>query len=563
MSDILVRCRHCGILKSPRDICVCRLGEPPKPAPKPIVRVGLGIPLGPPVRTGGFFSRRSLTAVISGLPSSVRYGLAGLGLMAAALLALALTGTQSHPTDEPGAHAAPAVTVSVQLPAPSFGRTSAPAFVPVRTANGSTAEVVWASEETPEGAVRVARTSSPSRTLPSRRKIMPPALNVNPGPGSDAPVFLDGSAPSATSAGDRPRTARAGSGAARGRTSKAGKPKEDKPTTSDEKPAAQATFTDLGTLGGEESVAYDLNEKGQVVGKSQTASGEWHAFLWEDGTMQDLGSLGGESCACAINEKGEVAGYSYVKGSRGPCRAVRWSAAGEMTTLGWLKEWVEHRGGAITESGMVFGWAAGEDGSQSAALMWAKEKPAQLASTSGSAAYDANLKGTIVGYEGFDGRRTAVTWRIGAKAKALPGLGEGWSEARAVNADGHVVGFRQPTGGRACAFLSRGDKLEVLKNLDGYTMSVAQGINDSDQVVGYVWKGKGNDRKERAFIWRDDSMTDLNTLISGDAVIEKARRINNSGQIAVAALIGGQAHACLIELDRKKRDTIPISRPEP
>jgi probable HAF family extracellular repeat protein len=79
-------------------------------------------------------------------------------------------------------------------------------------------------------------------------------------------------------------------------------------------------------------------------------------------------------------------------------------------------------------------------------------------------------------------------------------------------------------------------------------MSVAQGINDSDQVVGYVWKGKDNDRTERAFVWRDRSMTDLNSLVSGGAVIQKARRINNHGQIAAAALIGGNAHACLIEL---------------
>jgi len=50
------------------------------------------------------------------------------------------------------------------------------------------------------------------------------------------------------------------------------------------------TITDLGTLGGSFSEAHDVNERGQVVGESTTASGEFHAFLWEKGTMIDLGT---------------------------------------------------------------------------------------------------------------------------------------------------------------------------------------------------------------------------------------------------------------------------------
>ena len=548
MSDILVRCRHCGALKSPRDICVCRLGEPPQPTAKPIVRVGLGIPLGPPTQEGWLFGGRSLGAVVSGLPSSVRYGLAGLGLMAAALLALALTGTRGAATDEGPPQPAPTTVVTVTVPTPSSGRRSVPEYVPIQLASGATAQVVWISDEAPQTAVAPA--SPLSRPQVSAAPARPGTQNLSVGPSPDTPIFLDGSTPPGKpTPGSHANATPSQPKAARGKTPKSGKPGSRKPGTEDGKPSAEATFTDLGTLGGNESVAYDLNEAGQVVGKSQTSSGEWHAFLWKDGSMQDLGSLGGESCACAINEDGQIAGYSYVKGSSGACRAVRWSATGEMTSLGSLKDWVEFRGGAIGDTGTVIGWAAREDTSQSAAVMWTRDKAVALPSNSASAAYDINAKSVIVGYQGFDGRRAAVTWRIGAKPTKLPDLGDGWSEARAINADGHVVGFRQPTGGRACAFISRGGKLEELKNLDGYTMSVAQGVNDSDHIVGYVWKGKDNDRKERAFVWRDGSMADLNTLVAGEAVIEKARRINNHGQIAAAARVGGKAHACLIEVN--------------
>ena len=47
--------------------------------------------------------------------------------------------------------------------------------------------------------------------------------------------------------------------------------------------------TELGSLGGIFTWAIDINDAGQVIGLSTIASGEFHFFLWENGTMQDLG----------------------------------------------------------------------------------------------------------------------------------------------------------------------------------------------------------------------------------------------------------------------------------
>src|SRR5690349_15071527 len=69
---------------------------------------------------------------------------------------------------------------------------------------------------------------------------------------------------------------------------------------------ATVTATDLGTLGGEDSVATKINDAGQVIGFSHTAGNvEYHGFLWTaTGGMVDMGTLGGTySSPVAINDQ--------------------------------------------------------------------------------------------------------------------------------------------------------------------------------------------------------------------------------------------------------------------
>lgn len=71
---------------------------------------------------------------------------------------------------------------------------------------------------------------------------------------------------------------------------------------------------DLGTLGGNNASAAGLNDKGEIVGFSDTpVPGHSRAFLYKDGVMTELGTLGGPwSNANAINSKGEIAGRSVL-----------------------------------------------------------------------------------------------------------------------------------------------------------------------------------------------------------------------------------------------------------
>ena len=73
-------------------------------------------------------------------------------------------------------------------------------------------------------------------------------------------------------------------------------------------------MSDLGTLGGDGSQAFGLNDRGQIVGAATTADGVSHAFRWDprSGRMADLGVLPGHvvSFARDVNELGQVVGTS-------------------------------------------------------------------------------------------------------------------------------------------------------------------------------------------------------------------------------------------------------------
>lgn len=117
---------------------------------------------------------------------------------------------------------------------------------------------------------------------------------------------------------------------------------------------ADGVVLDLGTLGGRNSVAYDIKvgrwpdagyETTYVVGEAQTVAGDEHAFVWNRGSMRDLGVLPGDviSKATSINAGRVIVGYSRSRA--GDNRACMWIGGSivDLNTLlpadsGWVLE---------------------------------------------------------------------------------------------------------------------------------------------------------------------------------------------------------------------------------
>jgi probable HAF family extracellular repeat protein len=121
------------------------------------------------------------------------------------------------------------------------------------------------------------------------------------------------------------------------------------------------TMHDLGTLGGSWSGAYAINNAGTVVGSAIVHDAVQHAFVYEHGTMTDLGVLGGTySSAFAINAAGDVLGISTYPGGGEFYRSFLYRD-GVMTDLGTFGGATRSRATDLNDAGQMVGELVGDD----------------------------------------------------------------------------------------------------------------------------------------------------------------------------------------------------------
>jgi probable HAF family extracellular repeat protein len=288
-------------------------------------------------------------------------------------------------------------------------------------------------------------------------------------------------------------------------------------------PAAAAPpelqVTDLGTLaGGCCSFAEAVNERGDVVGTSDVGDTISHAFLWRDGEMTDLGTLGGlSSVGQDINERGDVVGYSNPPDTF-DLHAFLWRD-GEMTDLGTLGGPDSFATG-VNDRGDVVGYSSTAAG-EIHAFLWRDGTMTDLGGGTTSLAYAVNNRGAIAG----DADQAPTVWLRGTSVSLDLPPGAEFGSALAINDRGDVAGYGGFPSGLSInrATLWRHGVPVDLGTLGGPN-SQAFGVNNRGQVVGVA----ETPTSSQAFLWQHGTMTSLPSLAGGSS---GATDINNRGQV--------------------------------
>jgi probable HAF family extracellular repeat protein len=285
-------------------------------------------------------------------------------------------------------------------------------------------------------------------------------------------------------------------------------------------------------LGGQNSVAYGVNERGQAAGAAQTSTADPNGedfcgfkalglpskgttclpFLWQYAVTIPLPTLGGSNgTAYRVNRRGTVAGFAEntTKDSTCPApqklqfRPVIWEND-EIQELPILPKDFEGVAEGINDNGQVVG---------------------------GSGICAALNPITGISLQPLH----ALLWETGTVTDlgSLGGTGHGFGNiAYSINNQGQVIGFSDLRGNANFhSFLwTRGTGMQDLGTLTGDVNSLAIGINDVGDVVGVSLDAMFN---PRAYLWKNGAMSDLNKLIPSGYPLSllTACSINSRGQI--------------------------------
>lgn len=218
-------------------------------------------------------------------------------------------------------------------------------------------------------------------------------------------------------------------------------------------------FLDLGTLGGENAEATDINELGEVVGYSEVQPGtrEVHAFLWRPGQgMTDLGTLGGsQSFGYGINDRGDVVGTFF----QGSGRAFRWTREGGMRAL--QLPGIGNSAVGITNQGVIAGNFFLGDGAERAYRLVPGEGAQELGFLEG---------GTLV-------------------------------RVREIGNGDHIVGFAISQSGKLLPYVHVSGRFTVLPSLPGGAVAMVFDVDRCGRMVGYGTTASG----PHAVVWRKNT----------------------------------------------------------
>lgn len=299
---------------------------------------------------------------------------------------------------------------------------------------------------------------------------------------------------------------------------------------------AHGHMIDLGTLdGGPISLTTGVNDAGEVSGFAMTTTpdpfsmfmgNQTRAYRWKNGVMKDLGTLGGpDAMALRINQRGQIAGISYINfDPSDPC------------------------------------------GLRTGAFIWENGKMRDLGSLGGTCTTvsDMNDRGQVIGSSLLAGDQVQhpFLWERG-RLKDLGTSGGNIASTIALNQSGDTVGFQTmpPDDALIHATLWSDGQIYDLGALAPGGCSMAESVNSRRQVVGQNWTDCIFETASLTAVIseRGGPLVDLNTLIplNSGVQLRNATNINDRGEIVVYATFpdGNKTLALLIPCSGDRTET--------
>ncbi|MCC7292320.1 MAG: hypothetical protein IT449_09695 [Phycisphaerales bacterium] len=293
-----------------------------------------------------------------------------------------------------------------------------------------------------------------------------------------------------------------------------------------------------------------MNSRSQVVGSSWTFSHEYHAFLWsvEDGITDLTPDWPDDSIAYDVNESGRVVGEVIEDLHPTDVLSAFVWANGQWEDLNLRippdSGWTLTTARGINNAGQIVGWGKYQRATHGYLLTPGDPyyDIVDLGTLGGTqtCAYAVNNHGVVAGFSTKgNGQRHAFLWREGVM-QDLGTLGGDASEAQGINDLEQVVGFARSGWNQSYghAFLWQDGVMTDLGTLGG-AESYAWRINESGTVLGgaegvIAWEGE-------SAIWTDGLIQPLDSLLPRGAGLKlyfEEPALNDAGRIAMSASDG-------------------------